>query len=68
MVVQPLGRQHLGELALRPARLLDLGPLVLKPNLDLVLVEAEVLRKALSPLFGQVSVLLKLPLESGQLL
>ena len=42
MVVQPLGSQHLRQLSLVTRGLLQLGPLVLEPDLDLVLIEPEV--------------------------
>ncbi len=68
MVVQALSRQHLRQLTLLPAALLQLGPLVLEPDLDLVLVQPQRIGKVAPPLLRQVAVLLKLPLELGQLL
>ena len=68
MVVESLGRQHLGQLAPLPAALLDLGPLVLEPNLDLVLVQPKLVGQVLPPLLGEVAVLLKLPLQPRELL
>ena len=68
MVVQPLGRQHLRQLALVPGRLLDLGPLVLEPDLDLALVQPQLLREVLAPLLRQVAVVLKLLPQPAQLL
>ena len=44
VVVEPLGAQHLGQLALVAARLLQLGPLILEPDLDLVFVQAQLLQ------------------------
>ena len=41
MVVESLGLQHLGQIALVPRGLLQLGPLVLEPDLDLVLVKPQ---------------------------
>jgi hypothetical protein len=67
VVVQPLGHQHLGQLALLPAALLDLGALVLEPDLDLVLVEVQLRGQVLPPLLVEVPVRLELPLESRQL-
>ena len=45
VVVQSLGGQHLGQLALGAGGLLDLGPLVLEPDLDLVLIQTELIGK-----------------------
>jgi hypothetical protein len=67
VVVQPLGHQHLGQLALGSGTLLDLGALVLEPDLDLVLVEAQLARQALPPLLREVPVVVELPLEPRQL-
>jgi len=50
-----------------PGGLLDLGPLVLEPDLDLGLVEAQVQREALPPLLRQVPVVLELRLQPLQL-
>lgn len=67
MIVKPLGHQLKGERILLPARLLDLRPLVLKPDLDLRLVQAQIPRELLPPPLGQVSILRELPLQPGQL-
>ncbi len=68
VVVQPLRCQHLRQLPLLPTALLQLGPLVLEPDLDLVLVQPERLGQVSPPLLRQVPVLLELALEPGQLL
>ena len=60
MIVQALGRQHLGQLAPLPRALLDLGPLVLKPDLDLILVQAQLIGQVFPPLLCEVPILLKL--------
>ncbi len=67
MVVQPLRGQHLGQVALLAAALLQLGPLVLEPDLDLGLVQPEVVGQVTSPLLSQVAVLLKLSAQAAQL-
>lgn len=53
---------------LMPVAFLDLGALVLEPDLDLGLVEAELLGQRLPPLLSDVAVRLELRLESLQLL
>lgn len=68
MIVKTLGHQLKGERILLPARLLDLRPLVLKPDLDLRLVQAQIPRELLPPPLRQVSILRELPLQPGQLL
>ena len=68
MVVEALGVQDLGELALVPVRLLELGPLVLEPDLELRLREAELLGEVDPPVLRQISVgqeLLPQPLQLG---
>ena len=45
MIVQALRAQHLRQLPLVPRGLLQLGPLVLEPDLDLVLVQAQLLQR-----------------------
>ena len=67
VIVKALRRQHLGQLALAARRLFDLGPLVLEPDLDLVLVQPQLLREVLPPLLVEVAVLLKLPLQPAEL-
>ncbi len=67
MVVQPLRRQHLGQVALLPRGLLQLGPLVLEPDLNLRLVEPQVGGQRLPALLVEVAVLFELPPEPGQL-
>ena len=68
MVVQALRHEVHGQRVLAARGLLDLGALVLEPDLDLRLVEAELLRQALAPLLRQVPVGLELGLEPLQLL
>ena len=68
MVVQSLRHQLQRQPVLEAARLLDLGALVLEPDLDLGLVEVELLGQRLSPLLGDVAVHLELRLQSLQLL
>lgn len=68
MVVETLGHKMCRQVTFLSARLLDLGPLILEPNLDLRLVQAQVLRQVLPPLLRQVLVVLELLLQSGQLL
>ena len=68
VIVKALRRQHLGQLALAARRLFDLGPLVLEPDLDLILVQPELLREVLPPLLVEVAVLLKLPLQPAKLI
>ena len=68
MIVESLRHQVQGQSVLSAAGLLDLGPLVLKPDLDLGFVQAQLLRQVLSPLLCQVPVRLKLRFESLQLL
>ena len=67
MVVQSLGGQHLCQLSLLSRALLQLRPLVLEPDLDLVLVQAQLVGQVLAPLFREVSVVFKLLLEAAQL-
>lgn len=67
MVIETLRCQHLGQLTLLARALLDLSPFVLEPDLDLVFIETQLVGKILSPLLSEVSILLKLPLEPGQL-
>ena len=60
MVVEALGVQHLGQLPLLPVALLELGSLVLEPDLDLILVQPQLSAQVSPPLLGQVSVCLEL--------
>ena len=46
VVVQALGGKHLRQLALPSRGLLQLGPLVLEPDLNLVLLQPQLSRKA----------------------
>ena len=68
MVVQPLGLEHLGQVALVARRLLQLGPLVLEPDLDLRLVQPQLVGQALPPVLVEVAVVLKLFSQPGELL
>lgn len=68
VVVQALRHQVHRQRVLVPRGLLDLGALVLEPDLDLRLVEAQLLGQALAPLLCQVPVGLELSLEPLQLL
>ena len=68
MVVQSLGHEVQRQAVLDACGFLDLGALVLEPDLDLRLVEAELLGQSLPPLFRDVAVRLELRLESLQLL
>ena len=67
VVVQPLRLEHLGQVSLVPRRLLQLGPLVLEPDLDLRLVEPQFVGQALSPVLVEVAVIIKLLPEPGEL-
>lgn len=68
MIVQSLRHQVQGQTVFCAGGLLDFGPLVLKPDLDLGLVEAQLLSQVLPPLLGQIAICLKLRFESLQLL
>lgn len=68
MVVQTLCHEVQCQRVLDARGLLDLGPLVLEPDLDLRLVEAELGCQTLPPLFRQVTVRLELGLQPLQLL
>ena len=68
MVVQSLRHEVQRQAVLDARGFLDLGALVLEPDLDLGLVEAELLGQRLPPLLGDVAVRLELRLESLQLL
>ena len=56
VVVKALRLEHLGKVALVTRRLLQLGALVLEPDLQLVLGEAELDTKVPPPLLGEISV------------
>jgi len=68
VVVQSLRHQLQREPVLEAAGLLDLGPFVLEPDLDLGLVEAELLGQGLPPLLRDVAVHRELGLQPLQLL
>ena len=56
MVVEALRFQHLGQVALVPCRLLQLGTFVLEPDLQLVLGEPKLLAEIFAPFLGEVAV------------
>ena len=60
MIVESLSIQHLGQFPLLPRTLLQLGSLVLEPDLDLILVQPQLSAQVSPPLLGQVSVCLEL--------
>jgi len=60
VIVETLGIQHLGQLALVPRALLQLGSLVLEPDLDLILIEPQFSAEMLPPLLCEISVGLEL--------
>ena len=68
VVVEPLRLKHLGQVALVARRLLQLGPLVLEPDLDLRLVQPQLVGQVLPPVLVEVAVVLKLLPEPGELL
>ena len=68
VVVKPLRLEHLGQVALVARRLLQLGPLVLEPDLDLRLVQPQLVGQVLPPVLVEVAVVLKLLPEPGELL
>ena len=68
VVVEPLCLEHLGQVTLVARRLLQLGPLVLEPDLDLCLVQSQLVGQALPPVLVEVAVVLKLLPEPGELL
>ena len=67
MIVEALSHELESELVAHAARLLDLGALVLKPDLDLRLVEAQLVGQVLALLARQVLALVELVLESAEL-
>ena len=68
MVVQTLRHQSRGKHRFLARALLDLGALVLEPDLDLGLVEAQLLSQILATFLREVAVLVELPLQPVQLL
>lgn len=68
VIVQSLGHEVQRQAVLDAGGFLDLGTLVLEPDLDLGLVQAELLGQGLSPLLRDIAVCLELRLESLQLL
>ena len=67
MVVQPLLLQQLRQVALAAAGLLQLGSLVLEPDLDLIVVESELGGEGAAPLLRQVAVGVELVLQPVEL-
>lgn len=63
MIVQSLCHQLQCEWILGAGGLLDLGPLVLEPNLDLCLVQAQLGAQLLAASFGEVAILVELALQ-----
>ncbi len=68
MVVQTLGGQHLRQLALLSRALFDFRPLVLEPDLDLVLIQPQLDGEVAPSLLCQVAVVLKLFLQPPKLI
>ena len=66
MVVEALSLQHLGQLPPPSLRLLQLGSLVLKPDLDVTLLKPQLPRQPASPLLCQVSVGVKFSSQSDE--
>ena len=66
VVVEALGHQLQRQRVLLAVGLFDLGALVLEPDLDLVLVQAELARQILAALLVQVAVLLKISAETKE--
>lgn len=67
MVVETLGHQHLGQFSLLARAFLNLGPFVLKPDFNLVFIQTQLHGQILSPLFGEISIVIKLLFQSSQL-
>lgn len=63
VIVQTLGHQLEGERVLLRRALLDLGPLVLEPDLDLRLVQPQLGTERLPPLFRQIAIFVELILQ-----
>ena len=68
MIVESLRLQHLGQFPLLPRTLLQLGSLVLEPDLQLVLIQSKLRTQVPPPLFSQILVGKKLLLKSLKLL
>lgn len=66
MIVQSLCHQLQCEWILGASGLLDLGPLVLEPNLDLCLVQAQLGAQLLAASFGEVAILVELALQEEE--
>jgi len=67
VVIQSLCHQLQGQRVLLPACLLDLGPFVLEPDLDLRLVQTQFSRQFCSTSFRQVTILCELVFQACQL-
>ena len=68
MIVEPLLLQQLGQISLTASGLFQLGSLVLKPYFDLIIIKAQLRGQSPSPFLRQVSVGVKLVLESVELI
>ena len=68
VVVESLGHELQGQWVLVPGGFLDLGPLVLEPDFDLIFVELQLVGQLLAPLLVEVAVLGEFGFEAGQLL
>jgi len=68
MVVKSLSLKHLGQVPLVPGWLLQLGPLVLKPDFQLVFWESQLWTEMLPPLLCEVPVGCELVPQSLQLI
>lgn len=67
MIVEPLGSQLDGERVRNAGRLLQLGALVLEPDLDLRLVQSELVGEPAPSVLGQVAVGVELAAQQRQL-
>lgn len=67
MIVKPLRHQLQRQTVAHAARLLHLGALVLKPDLDLRLVQLELACQRLPTLLSQVFVVVELALQTAEL-
>lgn len=67
VVVESLRHQLKRQRILLTARFFDLRSFILKPDLDLRFVQAQILRKLLSPSLGQISILREFPLQTRKL-
>ena len=65
MVVKSLGHEHLSQFTFLSRAFLDFGPLVLEPDFDLVLIQAQFGGQISSPLLSQISVIFEFFLQSS---